>query len=474
MKRIALVISGLVLVASAQGQSTDWPSWRGPRGDGTSAAIQLPTEWSLEKNIVWKTALPSWSGATPILIGDRIFLTSPSQVTPEERAKAEAEAARQREEREQGGRRGGRRGRGGFGRGGGRHPGGQELLLLCLSKTDGALMWQKQIDSGNQLFMKGNSSSPSPVTDGRHVWVVTGNGQVTAFDLDGSEVWKTNLQEAYGQFGLNWGYASSPLLHDGLLVIEVLQGMRTDDPSYVIAFEAATGKVKWKVDRPTDAPRESPDAYTTPLLVERGEHKQIVISGGDYVTGHDFGTGAELWRVPGLNPRQASNYRIVASPILAGDVIVAPSRVRPMLGIALDDKMRPNAESIAWRFEDRGGPDVPTPTTDGERVYVIDDSGMATCLDAKTGKVVWGPERTTSGRVSSSPLLADGKIYFTTEEGQTVVLSAGAKYQKLAENELDGSYTLASPVASGQRLYIRTGDHLYCIGAKPAKGSGGE
>ncbi|MEQ8766051.1 MAG: PQQ-binding-like beta-propeller repeat protein [Planctomycetota bacterium] len=470
-----LAIASVVTLGGAA-NSDDWPQWRGPDGNGVSGATNLPTEWGPEKNVVWKTALPGWSGATPIITGDHIFLTSPSKVSAEELAKAEEEARQREAEREESGRgRGrGRRGRGGSGRGGGRHPGGQELMLVCLSRTSGEILWEKQVDEGNRLFMKGNSTSPSPVTDGKHVWVVTGNGQVTAFDLAGQETWKTNLQETYGEFGLNWGYASSPLLYQGQLIIEVLHGMRTEKPSYLVSLEAATGKVLWKVDRPTDAPRESPDAYTTPLLVKKGDKTQIIISGGDYVTGHDPKDGKELWRIAGLNPRKASNYRIVASPILAGDVLVAPTRVRPMLGIALGDELKPTDESIAWRFEDRGGPDVPTPTTDGKRVYVIDDSAMATCLDAKSGEVIWGPERTVNGRVSSSPLLADGKIYVTTEEGTTVVLAAGDTFKILAENQLDGSYTLASPIATGGQIFIRTGDHLYCLGNVQKKDDSGE
>lgn len=435
----------------------NWPQWRGPTQNGVSNAIDLPTSWSTTENVIWKTQLPHWSGATPIIWGDDIFVMSASKPQPAPDAQ-QPEA--QQDEQPRRGR--GRRGGGRFG-GRGRDPGGQDILLFCISRADGTIRWQQRIDQGNQLHMKANNASPSPVTDGEHVWVVTGNGGVAALDLDGGFLWRKNLQEMYGDFGLNWGYASSPLLHEGTLIIEVLHGMRTDEPSYVVAFDAKSGEEVWKVDRPTDAPMESPDAYTTPVVLElESGKKQIVISGGDYVTGHDPATGQELWRASGLNPRRARNYRIVASPVAVDGMIYAPTRVRPLLALTAPEGDTPPA--VAWTWDQIGSPDVPTPVCDGNRFYMINDAGMATCADAKTGEVIWGPERTIAGTVSSSPVLADGKIYFTNEDSITVILDAGPEFSIVSTNELDGSYALSSPVPLANRVYIRTGTHLYCIG----------
>jgi outer membrane protein assembly factor BamB len=335
---------------------------------------------------------------------------------------------------------------------------------LCVAKKDGKILWERELDQGNRVWNKQNASSPSPVTDGKHVWVVTGTGAVSAFTLDGKEVWKRNLQKEYGNFGLNWGYASSPLLHDGKLIIEVLHGNNTDDPSYVVAFDSVTGNPVWRIERPTDAVRESPDAYTTPaLLVHEGKH-QIVVSGGDYVTAHDPATGRELWRAGGLNPQKAPNYRVVASPVVKDGMIFAPSRRRPLLAIKAGGNGDVTASHLAWTWDDRGGPDVPTPISDGKYFYMVDDSGMVTCLDAKTGKLVWGPERTATGTVSSSPLLADGKLYIINENAVTTVLQAGPEFKVLSTNELDGDYTLSSFAVSGKNLIARTGTHLYLIG----------
>jgi outer membrane protein assembly factor BamB len=221
----------------------------------------------------------------------------------------------------------------------------------------------------------------------------------------------------------------------------------------------------WRIERPTDAPRESPDAYTTPLLVEQNGRQLVVISGADYVTAHDPETGKEVWRMGGLNPRSAGNYRIVASPVFASGRIFAPTRVKPLLAIDLDDEDIAAPPSLAWQWELPGSPDVPTPAADGDRLFMINDDGIVTCIDAATGEPIWGPERTVRGTVSSSPLLADGKLYFTNEEAVTVVVDAtGDTFRMIAANELDGSYTLSSPVAAGRDIFIRTATHLYCIG----------
>ena len=286
---------------------------------------------------------------------------------------------------------------------------------------------------------------------------------MTAFDMEGQEIWKRNLQDDYGRFGLNWGYASSPLLHNGTLIIEVLHGYRTDDPSYIVAFNAATGEELWRQERPTDALAESPDAYTTPALLKHNGVTQIVISGADYVTGHQPDTGKEIWRSGGLNPHQEGNYRVVGSPLVVEGIIYAPTRKRPLLALRAGGTGDITDSHLLWKWEGAGAPDVPTPVCDGTYFYMVDDRGLATCLDAKTGEVVWGPERTAQGTVSASPILADGKLYITNEYAITTVIAAGPEFKVLATNELDGSYTLSSLAVSGSQLFMRTGTHLYCI-----------
>lgn len=428
IQRIVCIISVLTLSLGVQAQE-HWPQWRGPSQNGVSTSENLPTSWNLEKNVIWKSKLPSWSGATPVTWGNHIFLTSPSP------ALTDAE----------------------------KEPGGNELYILCFSKTNGNELWRVKLDEGNRLWRKHNNTSPSPVTDGKHVWVITGTGQVTALTMAGKVVWTRNLQDDHGEFGLNWGYGASPLYYDGKLIVPVLHGMHTDDPSYIVALDGLTGKPIWRQERATNAQRESPDAYTTPVLLKHKDQTQIVITGGDVATGHDPATGKEIWRANGLNPEDRGNYRIVASPLTIDGMIYAPTRKRPLLAFPAGGT-GDVTDSVVWKWDGAGAPDVPTPVSDGNFFYMVDDRGLATCLNAKTGEVIWGPERTAQGTVSASPILADGKLYVLNEYAVTTVLAAGPEFKVLSTNELDDTYTLSSPIVSGSQIFIRTATHLYCLG----------
>ena len=345
----------------------------------------------------------------------------------------------------------------------GQDPGGDELLLLCLSRTDGHELWRRPLGTGNRFHRKHNDSSPSPVTDGKRVCAVTGAAVVSAFDMSGEPMWRRDLQADYGALGTVFGYGSSPLLTGDTLILQVLHGYHTDDPSYLVALDAATGETLWREERATDAVAESPDAYTTPALIQREGGSEIVIAGGDYVTGHDPVTGAELWRRGGLNPEKRRNYRVVGSPVVAGDMLFVPTRKKPLQAFRILPAAEMSGSGPLWIWTGAGSPDVPTPVAGGGYFYMVDDRGLVTCLDAVTGAVVWGPHRTAEGIVSSSPVLADGKLYVTNENGITTVLAAGAELAPLAVNELDGSYTLSSMAVARDQLFIRTATHLYCI-----------
>jgi len=445
-----VLMLALLSIAGFVQAEDNWPHWRGPHHNGISDAKNLPMKWSATENIVWKIPLPSWSAATPIIWGDRIFITSPSKSEPKhepEQKQIQEQSQTQRKRRRSA-----------------LDPGGPKLLLFCIAKKDGKILWERELDDKNQIHRKQNDATPSPVTDGRYVWAVTGTGKVAAFDMNGKPVWTKDLQKDYGPFGHNWGYGSSPLLYDGSLIVEVLHGMKTDDPSYIVSFNAAKGEVQWHQERPTDAEMESPDAYTTPVILEHKGKTQIVISGGDYVTGHDFETGKEIWRAAGLNPLKRRNYRVVPTPIIVDGIIYAPTRKKPLLALKVGGTGDITESHLVWKYEGSAAPDVPSPVSDGKFFYMIDDRGLVTSLDAKTGTLIWGPETTTEGIVSASPILVDGKLYIINEKGVTSIVSVGSEFKLLGTNELDGSYTLASPAVSGSQLFIRTSTHLYCIG----------
>jgi outer membrane protein assembly factor BamB len=396
----------------------NWPTWRGPNRDGISSEKNLPISWNTSTNVAWKLAMPDISGSTPIIWGDSIFLNTSE---------------------------------------------GGSIWLWCVDRNKGSLKWKQQVAPSDAKVRKGNMSSPSPVTDGTTVWMMSGNGHVKAFDFNGKQLWHRDFWKDFGQFGLNHGYGSSPLLMDDGLVIQVLHGMHTDDPSYVVKLDLKTGKNLWKVERPTDAVTESPDSYTTPTLVTLNGKPQIIVTGGDYVTAHDPATGKEIWRGGGLNPRGNPMNRIVASPLSFQGLIYVPTRVNPLQAFRPVASGKPD---LAWATPN--GPDVPTPVSDGQYLYMINDRGIAWCFDAKTGKEVYSGQRIKPATYSSSPVLADGKIYMTNEEGLTTVLKAGPVFEVLAENALE-DYTLSSPAISDGQIFLRTKQTLYCVGKRAGR-----
>ena len=466
--KLPVFLSGVLLTAlPLSAAEPNWAQWRGPLFNGSNpSAAGLATEWSTEEGIAWKAALPSWSAATPAVWENTIFVTS---------AEEGFDAPMQRYGRGRGPGGGGPGGRGPGGRGpGGRGPGGRGpgigppgpsshdgILLIAIDRKDGSMLWTRRIGSGNRIYRKQNLASPSPITDGELVWVLTGGGDLSCYGMDGGKVWMRNIQDDYGRFGLNHGYASTPRLHKGRLYLQVLHGMKTDDPSYVFAVDSRTGKTVWKVNRPTDAMAESPDDYSTPLVIRVGSDEQLVVSGGDYVTGHDMNSGRELWRMGGFNPGNERFYRTIASSVHIGDTVFTPStRGNPFIAFKAGGEGWISESAKLW--ENALGADVPTPATDGKRLFVVNDRGILNVLDAKTGELVTERLRLEPGTYSSSPLLADGKVYATSEEGTTTVVDVENGYKILAINRLD-SHTLASPIAVGNQIFIRTADFLYCI-----------
>src|SRR5580765_1083239 len=216
----------------------NWPQWRGPELNGVSRETGLPTTWTTTENVTWKLPMPSRSGATPIVWNDTIFLNVAL------------------------------------------HPTQGELELWSVDRNSGTVTWKRPLGGGNNVQRKQNMSSPSPVTDGAAVWVMTGTGILKAFDFKGVELWMRDIQKDYGRFGLNWGYASSPLLYDDALYVQVLHGMRTDEPSYLLRIDKKTGRTVWPVERPTQAQMESPYAYSTPALLKYATSTEIVVTGG--------------------------------------------------------------------------------------------------------------------------------------------------------------------------------------------------
>jgi len=408
----------LLIFVAGFGWAENWPQWRGPSLDGASAEKGLPTKWSTEEGVTWKLALPGRSGATPIIWNDHVFLNVAD---------------------------------------------GDDLQLWDVDRATGKLRWKQRLAGGNYKINKQNMSSPSPVTDGKTVFVMTGVGIFKAFDFTGKELWSRDIQKEYGKFGLNWGYASSPLLWGGSLYVQVLHGMKTDDPSYLLRIDPKSGKTLVRSERATDAVVESPDSYTTPQIWKDGKQEELIITGGDVVTGHDPSSLKELWRANVLNPGNNPMNRIIASAVVKDGLIYCPTRVKPLTALRPGGRGDVTATHVVW--QNPNGPDVPSPVTDGRYLFVANDRGILWCLDAKTGKEIWGGQRIKAAIYSASPVLADGKLYVTSEDGLVTVVKAGPQFEVLAENDMK-EYTLSSPAISDGQIFIRTAGALYAIGAR--------
>jgi len=370
--RKAAILMGVLLALSTVmvlvvTRAENWPNWRGPSLNGVSQERDLPVKWSDTENVTWKLAMPDRSGSTPVVWGDTIFLNVAE----------------------------------------GTKVSGQ-LSLWALNRRKGDILWKRPLGSGDEMKRKQNMSSPSPITDGRMVWVMTGTGILKAFDFGGREIWARDIQKDYGRFGLNWGYASTPLLHDNALFVPVLHGMKTDDPSYLLKIDARTGRTVWRVERPTPAQVESPDSYVTPALLREGKSTQVILSGGDCVTAHDPGSGAEIWRAYGLNPSNIQFNRIVNSPVVGDGMVFAGSRSNPYIAVRTDGRGDVSGSHVAWTTPN--GPDVATPVTDGKYIYLIRENGALFVHEARTGLAIYGPQRLAPGTYSASPVLADGKL----------------------------------------------------------------
>ncbi len=442
MKLATLILASALTLAA---QAENWPQWRGPAFNGTSTEKGLPEKFSMTEGVKWSVDMPGISGATPVVWGDRIFVMSPDAT--------------------------------------------KEQWLICVSRADGKVLWKRSIAGGMLAKGRGNSTSPSAVTDGKLVWALVGTGQLAAFTLEGQAVWQRDLGKDYGSFNINWVYGSSPLLYGGKLYVQVLQRTpaegdypgvtdKGDRDSYLLALEPATGKTLWKHVRPTDALKESMESYGTPTPHVVGGKTQLLLVGGDVVSGHDAETGAELWRGGGLNNKKGLGggewMRIVPSAVSAGDLAFACGpKQSAAIAYKTDGKGDITETGKAWVFDEHKTPDCCTPAYLDGKIYALDgDANVMTCLDAKTGTKVWQKpfdlDRTKGKEVfRSSPTLADGKLYCLGERGTVVIqkVTDGSivLVAKMQEGGAQEGVRSSIAVSDGQ-LFIRTTDKLWCVG----------
>jgi|688.fasta_scaffold01452_20 outer membrane protein assembly factor BamB len=414
-------------------RAENWPQWRGPSNNGISSERSIATDWSLTENIVWKTKMPGQAGATPIVWGDRIFLTSAD---------------------------------------------GDDLVLICLDAKTGAEHWRKLVASGNQDARagEGNSASPSPSTDGKHVWVFFSTGVLACYDFDGNQVWMLDCNQQFGKLDIQFGMTSTPVLDGDALYLQLLHGPMDHASDHrtgkVIKLNKLTGKVIWEYDRITDAVFECKHSYASPFLYDDGKKRYLLVHGADCTTAHALDSGKEIWRLGGLNGPSTINsramdvtFRFVSSPAFAaGRLIIPTAKAGPTISLDLsaDPKgdLTEKPEMIAWTVEQT--PDVSIPLIVDDLVYLLHKDGKLQCVELKTGQEVYF-ERTHTVQHRTSPVYADGHIYFCGKDGVCTVVKAGRKFQIVASNPMGEQPITASPVISNGTLYIRTYEALYAI-----------
>jgi outer membrane protein assembly factor BamB len=426
--------------------SADWPQFRGPQGQGHAPEARLPLRWSETEGVRWKTPLPGRGWSSPVVRAGRIWLTTAieTQATPEQIAQRRAAAAAA-----------------------GTPDAGNivariSLLAVELDAETGVLLREIplfEVDDPPSAHALNSYASPTPVLGEDRVFCHFGAFGTACLDAATGEVlWKTSLPIEHGV-----GPGSTPLLWGDRLIIPC-DGM---DRQFVAALDVGTGQVAWQTDRP---PIRSPvgdvrKAFSTPLAIEVGGQTQIVIPCAQWYVAYDPASGSERWKID-----HGDGYSNVPRPVFDGErIFLCSGFTKPEVWAVTPDPEFPTAEpKLAWKYA-KQAPTMASPLLVDGRFYMVSDPGIATCLDAATGKPVW-QERLT-GKYSASPLYADGKIYFCSREGLTTVVAAGDEFEVLAENSLEGAL-MASPAVLGDDLILRTDQALYRIGQPGASPEG--
>ncbi len=351
----------------------------------------------------------------------------------------------------------------------------------ALDRKSGKILWDEQVSASYGYGDSSNFASPSPVTDGQVVVFLYGNGDLAAFDFAGKKIWSRNLQKDYGGLAFNWTYGASPLLYDGKLIAEVLQRNepvrgrgRTDGPidSYLLAVEPQTGKTLWKHARPCDARAESHEAYTTPIPSTHDGRTELLVVGGDCITGHSLKDGEEFWRWATWNPTKITHWRLVPSAVTGGNVLLASApKGAPIYAFKPGGKGQLDDSWVTWKSQDREvSTDVATPLFYQGRFYVLNGERRTIArVDPATGKADWIGDLESRIKIESSPVGSDGKIYFQNFRGEIFVVAAADQFKllhKAAMGDEEDDQIRASIAAAQGNLFIRTAHKLYCVGSR--------
>jgi hypothetical protein len=402
-------ISLVVLALAAPVWAEDWPGWRGPRGDGTSSEANVPVRWSATENVAWKVPIRGKGYSSPIVWGDRVFLTTCLEDQ-------------------------------------------KNRVLLALDRGSGKGLWERVVltaplEKKNPL---NSYASSTPATDGNHVWVTFlefPNVQVVCYDVEGKEVWRRSPGKLYSIHG----FCSSVLLYKDMVIVSADQDATGADRAYIVALDKATGKERWRIDRPNRV-----RSYCPPVIFQAAGKPQMVLSGSKCVASYDPDTGKQYWIIDG------PTEQFVASLVFTDDVFMVTGGYPTLhiLGIRPDGQGNVTSTHVLWH-ERKTPAYVPSPIAAGKSFFVVSDEGQTSCIEARTGKRVWQEKLGRHHR--PSPVSAGGNLYFLDDDGATFVVKAAEKFELLARNAL-GEECNASPAVSRGQFFIRTVKNLYCIG----------
>jgi outer membrane protein assembly factor BamB len=411
-RRFAFALA-FVLLMTTLARAEDWPHWRGPRGDGSSNERDIPTKWSDTENVHWKVAVPGGGHSSPIVVGDKVFLTT----------------ALEKE---------------------------QKRLLICFDRRDGKQIWDTVVLSAplEGKHQLNSYASATPASDGERVFVSfleKPKIELVCYDLAGKELWR----KSPGEFRSVHGFCSSPVIYKDLVILNCDQ----DADAWIVAYDRKTGEERWRTDRPNKT-----RSYCTPLIAELAGKTQMVLSGSKSVASYDPDTGKQIWVMDG------PTEQFVASIVHTQGLLFVTGGFPQLHVLGVDPSGSGNVTKthIHWR-DHRGVSYVPSPIAHDQWFFIVSDGGVGSCYEAKTGKILW--KERLGRHHSASAVCAGGNVYFVDEDGTTHVLKAGATYEVISENPL-GENAYASPAISRGQIFIRTSQHLWCIG-KPGTETAG-
>lgn len=418
----------VLLLSTSIASAADWAQLRGPSFNGSTQEKNLPSTWSQTENIAWSVELPGPSGATPIVSGDHVFVSSTD-------------------------------------------PAKDALMAMAFDRKTGELRWQHTVGKGIRKDSRSTYAAPTPATDGKVVIFFYGNGDMFAYDFDGKQLWKKDV----GPFAFGWTFSSSPLLYGGKLYMQILQnrGDSGQTESFILAMDPQTGSELWKHVRPSEAVGESLEAFNTPMPYEHNGRRQLLVNGGDAVTGHDLESGKELWRWETWNPEKIGHWRLVPSPV-AGDgvVLLCAPKKSPVYALPTTKSGRLTDKDLLWVSRDERNitSDVPTPAFyDGDFFILSKTRRILSRVEPKTGKIKWSTTLASRRELEASPLAADGKIYLLNFDGEATVVNAAdgeilSTISMENKDDLGADLIRSSIIAAHGKLFIRTQTKLYCVG----------